>query len=112
VLDFEQGRKDEAIAQFELAARICESALGTGHPALASIWNNLGMAYAAVGRRPVAESYYARAAQLIEQTLGSVHPQLAMVLLNQAQLLRAMGRNKDARRCEKRSRAIRETHER
>jgi tetratricopeptide (TPR) repeat protein len=112
VLNFEEGRKDEAIAQFERAARIWESALGAGHPALAPIWNNLGTAYAAMGRRPAAESNYARAAQLIERTLGNAHPQLAMVLLNQAELLRAMGRKKDAKRCEERSRAIRETHER
>jgi tetratricopeptide (TPR) repeat protein len=80
-------------------------------PEVAHAINGLAMLNFEEGRKDEAIEQFERAAQLIEQTLGSAHPQLAVVLLNQAELPRAMGRKKDAKRCEERAHAIRETRE-
>ena len=65
---------ERARTLFERANAMAEKAYGSGHPALAPGWDNLGALLCDVGRFDEARPYVERAVALYEDALGPHHP--------------------------------------
>jgi tetratricopeptide (TPR) repeat protein len=84
---------------------------GSSKPAfLAKALNNHGVLCSLVGRLAEAESHLKKALAVAEKALGPDHPSMAGILSNYAAVLRQMRRKTEARKLEKRAKAIAETN--
>jgi tetratricopeptide (TPR) repeat protein len=70
-----QGRYAEAEPLYKRSLAIRETALGPGHPDVATSLNNLADLYRAQGRYAEAEPLYKRALAIREKALGPDHPE-------------------------------------
>src|SRR5438045_7103949 len=68
-----QGKYDKAIAQYERALRIFETAFGVDHINSASTLHNIGLTYKNMGDWTSAKSYFERAASLNRLCRGAIH---------------------------------------
>ena len=73
---------EEAKACYEWALAMAEQAYGPEHPEVASILNNLGLAWNQLGKCKQAISYYERALAIFQQAYGPEHPHVASILSN------------------------------
>lgn len=96
------GRTAEAASCYAGAMAIAEVALPPEHPA----WVPLLANASGVQQPPVAEQYCRRALAIAERTLGPDHRLTGAVLTEYAEALRRMGRKAEAKRREKRAKAI------
>ncbi len=72
--------------------------LGPGHPHVAGVWNNLGVALANSGDRDAALKAYRQAETLLVASVGGWHPDTQAVRVNIARLLLALGKVRAAMR--------------
>ena len=84
--------------------------MGSNHPHIAFVLNDLGLLYEAQGRYAEAEPLFQRGLAIREAALGSNHPDLATSLENYAALLRATQRAEQAAKLEARAKMIRAKH--
>ena len=84
--------------------------MGSGHPHVAFVLNDLGLLYHDQGKYSDAEPLIRRALAIREQALGPNHPDVATSLENYAALLRETGRSAEATKMEARAKAIRAKH--
>jgi eukaryotic-like serine/threonine-protein kinase len=73
-IDADQSKLDTAIAHFEKALALAERAFGPGHPGVATVLGNLGMAVMARGDIARSLELHRRALHLYETLLGPEHP--------------------------------------
>lgn len=86
----------EAEPLYQRALAIWEQQLGTDHPNVGSILNNLADLYRMQKRYSEAEPLYQRALAILEQQLGGDHPDVARTLNNLAEVYRQQGRYGEA----------------
>ncbi len=96
------GRIAEAASCYASAMAIAEVALPPGHPT----WVLLLANASGVQEPPVAEQYCRRALAIAERSLGPDHRLMGEVLIEYAGALRRLDRKAEAKRCEKRAKAI------
>lgn len=99
----------EAEPLYERAIAICENALGSDNPYLATSLNNLAELYRDTDRNAEAEPLHQRALAIREQALGPEHPDVAQSLNNLAEFYRATGRYAKGEPLYRRTVAILET---
>jgi tetratricopeptide (TPR) repeat protein len=90
------GRLSEAEPYFHRAIKKFESHLGTSHPDVAAVVNNLATLYRDQNRYSDAEPLLRRTLALTEKQLISDHPDVAASLNNLAVLLHDQGKNAEA----------------
>jgi CHAT domain-containing protein/Tfp pilus assembly protein PilF len=105
---YQQGNYAEAEPLFQRALQISEQSLGSTHPAVATLLNNLAMVYLDQRNYAEAEPLFQRALQISEQSLGSTHPEVATSLNNLALLYSDQGNYAEAEPLFQRALQIRE----
>jgi tetratricopeptide (TPR) repeat protein len=85
-----------------------DSKLGSEHPDLAWLLNNLAEVYREQGKYAEAEPLYRRALEIREQTHEGGHASVASILSNLGQLYTSQGRYSDAERLHRRALEIRQ----
>jgi CHAT domain-containing protein len=85
------GKYDEAIEPCQRVLAVVEKALGSEHPDVATLLNNLAELYDAKGDYTKAEPLMQRALTISEKALGPEHPDVASSLNNLAVLYYAKG---------------------
>jgi CHAT domain-containing protein/tetratricopeptide (TPR) repeat protein len=93
---------------FQRAIAIYEKTLGTDHPSLAGVFNNLANLYKARGDYERAGSLYRRALIIREKSLGADHFDVANSLVNLSALDEAKGQIKQAVELKARAEEVRE----
>lgn len=86
-----EGSYARAAPLYERALRICETALGTDHPNVATALSNLARLHRAQGAYRPAALLLERALRIRETALGAEHPDVATTLANLAVLYRDQG---------------------
>jgi tetratricopeptide (TPR) repeat protein len=76
----------QAEGLYQEALNIRQSALGSQHPDVAKIYNNLAVLRAEQGRYQEAEQFYRRAVTILENAAPANDPSLATTLSNLAQI--------------------------
>src|SRR5262249_52886875 len=94
----------EAESSYWRALSIEEKAVGSEHPAVATMLNNLAQIYRFEKRYADAARVYERAIGIWEHSVGNTHPDLARCLLNYSAVLRKIHRKKEAGEVEARAR--------
>jgi hypothetical protein len=102
------GRHGDSEPLFKRALAIYEKAAGPGHPAVATLLNNLGQVDKVQGRYAVAEPLIKRALAIREKVQGRDHPDVARSLNNLADLYERQARYADALPLYQRAVGIRE----
>ncbi len=105
------GQYDEAENFVKHMLKERQLLLGSEHPEVAQIINNLGVICHTQGKAEMAEALYQWAVEIDEYTLGPDHPKVAIYLENFAALLREQGREAEALPLEARIREIQEKEE-
>jgi CHAT domain-containing protein/Tfp pilus assembly protein PilF len=88
---YRSGKYDEAIEHCQRALMINETALGSEHPGVADLLNNLAVLHKTKSEYAKAETLYLRSLAIREKVFGSDHPAVANSLSNLAELYRAKG---------------------
>ena len=102
-------RSKEAESLYRRALELNEKELGTEHPKVAVILNNLAEALRLSGKREEAEALFRRALRIDESILGTQNPTVATVLNNLAKVLRDTNRPAEAESLFNRALAIDQT---
>jgi tetratricopeptide (TPR) repeat protein len=68
------GRADQAQQCYDRALQIKRRVLGSTHPEIATLLNNLAVLHKQQGRLPAARECYEQALTVLESTLGPEHP--------------------------------------
>jgi tetratricopeptide (TPR) repeat protein len=105
------GHYQEAENLIKSVLKIRSQLLGSEHPEVAQILNNLGVICHTQGKSEMAEALYQWALEIDQSSLGPDHPKVAIYLENFAALLQEQGRVAEAGLMEARVRAIREKQE-
>ena len=103
-----QGQLPKAEALFLQSLAILEAALGSEHNEVASVLQNLSIAYWEHGKQAQAEPLLIRTLRIKEKSLGTGHPEVATVLMNLAGLCLELKRYRDAEAFASRALRIRE----
>jgi serine/threonine-protein kinase len=82
VLDMDDARYDEALAELERASAQLERSSGADDPRLARDWNALATVLSHMARLDEAIAYYERARALLERTVGAHHPDVVYPIMN------------------------------
>jgi tetratricopeptide (TPR) repeat protein len=90
-----RGRYEEAESLYQQAL-VSQEKLGSDHPTIASILNNLADLYGAQGKYAEAELLYRRALEIREKALGPEHPDTARSLNYLANLYNSQGKYEQA----------------
>jgi Flp pilus assembly protein TadD len=93
---WKQGKYNLAEPLSRRVLGIYESILGTNHPDVGFVANNLGMLYHAQGNLKSAAALYDRALLLLVSKLGPQHPSIFNLETNLKNVLIALGRTADA----------------
>jgi tetratricopeptide (TPR) repeat protein len=101
-----QKRHDEARQLLERAIVDIETDGGPDHPALARVLNNLGTAYAALGRPQEADQAFRRSIAIAGERLGTQSLMYGVMLHNYAVFLRHDGRKAESKTLEAQSQAV------
>lgn len=103
-----QGDPKQALRDGQAALASLESVMGSEHPYVAQVLNNIGAAAQMIGDYPRAHEYLLRALRIKRQALGEGHPELGSTLLNLGSVEWALGQHDDALHRYERSIEIRE----
>jgi len=103
---------EKALAEYEVAHELLESALGTTeHPDVASSYNNMGLVLSHLpGREKEALEKYRAACESFEKSLGSEHPHCGSCRFNIALMLQSQGSKEEAKTEFEAAREIWTTH--
>lgn len=93
---WKQGKYNLAEPLSRRVLGIYEVVLGTNHPDVGFVANNLGMLYHAQGNLKTAVTLYERSLPLLVSKLGTQHPSIFNLETNLKNVLIALGRNDDA----------------
>jgi serine/threonine-protein kinase len=104
----QRGSNDEAIALFERALALKQSALGRQHPSVAGAMNNLAAALGKSGRYAEAKPLLEQALAIREMAQGGEHPDATAALSNLALVQYRLGSYEASRVLHERALAIRE----
>jgi|CXWL01.1.fsa_nt_gi CHAT domain-containing protein len=107
---YQSGQYDQAAVAAKKALEITEKALGSDHPHVAPVLNNLATLYQAQGQYAKAEPLFMRSLAINENALGPDHPNVATSLNNSSINLWLLGDMAEAVAALQRSIAIREHH--
>jgi CHAT domain-containing protein/Tfp pilus assembly protein PilF len=100
------GRYEEAIPFHQKALKLVEEEVGSSHPAITKLINNLAGLYRSLHRYADAEPLFKRSLAIREEAYGPNHPDVASSLNDLAVLYKTQGRYVDAEPLYKRSLAI------
>ncbi|HUS05063.1 MAG TPA: tetratricopeptide repeat protein [Bryobacteraceae bacterium] len=102
-----------ALGNLEEARRLLEDSLSVRQQTSAApgpdggrTFGNLALVRFRQGDLPAAATLYSKAIPLLESRLGPEHPHLGMVLAEYSQVLRKLGNKSEAKRIERRAKAI------
>jgi tetratricopeptide (TPR) repeat protein/CHAT domain-containing protein len=105
---YKAGKASEALPLARRALGLLEQTLPPGHPAIASVLQNVAVIAKASGRLTEAEGLYKRALAIVEKTLPPGHASIATMVDNLAGLYATQGRFAEAEPLLKRALQIRE----
>lgn len=96
VIRWQQGATDQARKHLERALSLAETSIGSQHPDVAAMLNNMGLVLMALRKPAEAGKPFEQAAAIFESLFGPRNPSLAAVITNRADALRALGEHDKA----------------
>ncbi|CAF2040865.1 unnamed protein product [Rotaria magnacalcarata] len=108
VMNYHQGKYQEAIKFYEKSLKVNEQILSPNDPDLASMYNNIGGVYNDMGKYSKALEYYEKANKIFEISLPPTHPWLASSYNNIGLVYNSMGEYSKALEYYEKSLEIRE----
>jgi tetratricopeptide (TPR) repeat protein len=93
---YKVGRLEDALNRFQRAQLLMEKVLGSDHPFVAAMQNNVGVVLTELGRFDEARASYERSLQTSQKALGPDHPEVGNVLIGLGRALVRVGRLDEA----------------
>ncbi|MFL5345911.1 MAG: tetratricopeptide repeat protein [Hyalangium sp.] len=95
---YKVGRLEDALDRFQRAQLLMEKVLGSDHPFVAAMQNNVGVVLTELGRFEEARASYERSLQTSQKAMGPDHPEVGNVLIGLGRALVRVGRLDEAER--------------
>ena len=95
----DMGDARQAISYYEQALSIDTAVYGDRHPTVATVLNNIGLAWDALGEAKKAIGYYEQALSIDKAVYGDRHPDVAIDLNNIGSAWYALGDSQRAKEC-------------